>query len=447
VPIPGNQVLEVEPVLEEPRKSIGSLPSSAPAGPGGTVAVTAFGIATMVTVAFDSVARNLALPQILDSLGMSVTEGGAIFGAAFVVTFLANTAIGPVSDRLGRKRALQLALLAAGLFSGLTAFVTSPWQYAVIGALAGCCLVVQTPLLVIVGEVVGPRSRSLAMAVVIGSFSGGSLIVGVVAAVLLPSGHWRVLFLFAFAPLVLLVISQFAIREPRRAEEAVAVKHGRVVEPTQLTHKIDVDKARQGELKQLFAPDLRRQTLVTSSGGLLMNLSTGFVLALTATYFELYYHLPVWSVGLSVSIEATAALAGSVVVGLLGGRYPARNLLVGFSIAGAIAVGLMAVPGDIAWAWAMMACFGFFGQGALGAWSRYQVESFPTRVRGTASGFVNGFFFLGNAVAPAAFGALIDAGLFPVTALAAAVLAGGGALILLLGRKQGVGRELEELIT
>jgi hypothetical protein len=48
-------------------------------------------------------------------------------------------------------------------------------------------------------------------------------------------------------------------------------------------------------------------------------------------------------------------------------------------------------------------------------------------------------FFLGNAVAPAAFGALIGARLFPVTALAA------GALVFLLGRKHAIGRELEEL--
>jgi MFS family permease len=409
--------------------------------------VTVFGIVALITAAFDSVARNLALPQILQSLHMSVAAGGAVFGAAFVVTFAFNAVIGPTMDRLGRKRALQIALLGAGLFSGLTAFVTQSWQFAVIGALAGSCLVVQTPMLVIVGEEVKPRNRGLAMALVIGSFSGGSLIVGLAAAALLPGGHWRVLFLLAFSPLVLLVVSQFVIREPARAAEAARVKKGLVRDSAELRHEIDMDKARRGELRQLFAPDLRRQTIVTSAGGLLMNLSTGFVLALTATYFELYYHLPVWSVGLSVSIEAAAAICGSLVVGLLGNRRSARDLLVTFSFVGAIAVGLMAVKGDIAWAWALMACFGFFGQGALGAWNRYQVESFPTRVRGTASGVVTGFFFLGNAVAPAAFGVLIDARLFAHTAVAAAVLTAAGSLVILLGRNQPAGRELEELMT
>jgi MFS family permease len=47
-----------------------------------------------------------------------------IFSAAFIVTALLNVVIGPVMDRMGRKRALQLVLLAAGMSSGLTAFVT-----------------------------------------------------------------------------------------------------------------------------------------------------------------------------------------------------------------------------------------------------------------------------------------------------------------------------------
>lgn len=425
--------------------SVGHGGSSRPTGR--ALVVAGFGVAAVVTAAFDSVARNVALPQIMASLGMSVTAGGAIFSAAFFVTFLGSVAIGPVMDRFGRKRALQVALLAAGLFSGLTAFVTTGWQYAVIGALAGCTLLVQTPMLVIVGEVVEARRRSLIMALVIGSFSVGSLIVGLAGAALLPGGHWRVLFLFTFAPLVLLVLSEFLIGEPERSDEAVRVKRGALRDPSELMHEIDIEKARRSELKQLFAPDLRRQTIVTSLGGLLFNLNTGFVLALSATYFELYYGLPVWSIGLSVSVEAAAAILGSVVVGLLGRRYAARDLMACFILVGAVAVALMGVRGGIGWAWTMMAGFGFFGQGALGAWSRYQVESFPTRVRGTASGFVTGIFFVGNAVAPALFGLLIDARLFAVTAVAAAVLSAVGGLVLLLGRKYAAGRELEELIT
>lgn len=435
-------------MLDEQRSSTDRERSGRPdVGTRQGVAVTTFGIAALVAAAFDSVARNLALPQVTRALGMNISQGGAIFSAAFVVTFLANLAIGPIMDRVGRKRALQLTLLGAGLFSGLTSVVVLPWQYAIIGALAGVTLVVQTPLLVMVGEEVTPRRRSLAMALVQGSFSGGTLIVGIVGALLLPGGHWRVLFVLAFAPLILLVISQFVIREPERAREAVAVRRGTLGTTTQLAHRIDVDKARQGVLRQMLGPDLRRQTIVTSSAGLLMNLSTGFVLALTATYFELYYQLPVWSVGISLSIEAVAALSGCLVIGLIGNRYPARNLVAGFTLVGALAVGLMAFRGNIAWAWLLMGCFGFFGQGSHGAWSRYQVEAFPTRIRGSAAGVINGFFFLGNAVAPAVFGALIDARLFSVTALVAGVLTAAGALLLLLGRRQETGRELEELTT
>jgi MFS family permease len=251
-------------------------------------AVTMFGVVAMVTVAFDSVARNLALPQILRSLDMSVAFGGLVFSAAFVVTALLNLIIGPAMDRVGRKRALQLALLAAGTFSGLTAFVTASWQYAIIGALSGSCLVVMTPMLVIVGEEVTPRRRGLALALVTGSFSVGTLLVGAVGAILLPGGHWRLLFLLTFVPLLLLVLSPLFIREPARAAEAARVRKAAVTGPAEPQHDIGVAHTQQSPWRQLLAPDLRRQTIVTSVGGLLMNLSTGFVLALSATYFEAY---------------------------------------------------------------------------------------------------------------------------------------------------------------
>jgi MFS family permease len=432
-------------MLEETDEGIGSPPRTSSRTRGRGSVVTTFGTVAMITVAFDSVARNLALPQILRSLGMSVTVGGLVFSAAFVATALFNVGIGPVMDRVGRKRALQLALLAAGTFSGLTAFVTTSWQYAIIGVLAGSCLVVLTPMGVIVGEEVTPRRRGLALALVTGSFSVGTLIVGVVGSILLPGGHWRLLFLLSFAPLLLLVLSPLFIREPPRAAEAARVRKGLVTETAELRHDIDITKARQAAWRQLIAPDLRRQAIVIATGGLLMNLSTGFVLALTATYFELYYHLPVKAISLSLSIEAVAAITGNVVVGLLGHRFPARTLLVGFGFLGAVAVGLMAIKGDVAWAWVTMACFGFFGQGGLAAWARYGVESFPTRVRGSAAGFGNAFFFVGNAIAPAAFGALIGAELFSVTALTAGALSAVGALVMLFGSNHSAGRELEEL--
>jgi MFS family permease len=431
----------------EPSRQVGVVP---PAGSATTAvtatratAVTVFGVLAVGTAAFDSIARNLALPDIIKAVHISVGTASDLFAVAFAVTFIGNQVIGPLMDRIGRKRAYQLTLLAAGATSGLTAFVTNAWGYGVIAALAGCCLVVETPALVIVGEDSPRQARSFLMAMVQGAFSGGSLIVGVVGDALLPGGHWRELFLIAFAPLVLVVIGQFMLKEPVRAAEARRVKREGRAE--RLTFAVDVERARRSEWRQLFEPEVRRQTIVLCVGGFLINYAPVFILALSATYFELYDHLGIGPISLSVTLEGAGCIAGSLLLGVLSRWFSSRDLLITFVLGGAVVLSLFSLQGGAGQILVLMALYGFLGQGALGVWARYIVESYPTRMRGTASGFVMGFFFLGNTVAPIMFGDLIDAKLYVLAAALSAVISFVGGIVMFAGKRHAVGAELEEL--
>lgn len=407
--------------------------------------LTSLGALAVAASAFDSVARNLALPEILQSLHLSVGVGGDIFGAAFGMTAIWNWVIGPLADRSGRKRAFQVTLVAAGLFSGLTSVVTAQWEYGIIAVLAGTCLVVSTSAELLVAEEAPHRVRGLLMGIVIGAFSAGSLLVGVLGNILLPGGHWRILFVIAFFPLLLAGACEFLIREPGRSAELLRLRKSSSADVS-LTHRVNIEKARQATWRQLFAKDLRRQTIITSIGGFLVNFSTGFALALSATFFTLYDHLSIASISDSITIEAAAALTGGLLVGFLSDYISPRNLLVVFSLVGAVAIALMARHGGIGWMFFTMALFGFFGQGALGVWPRYIADSFPTRVRGTAQGFVaGGMFFLGLAIAPTMFGNMMGSGLFDATCFVAAGVAALGAVVLAFGRTIPVRTELEDI--
>jgi MFS family permease len=209
----------------------------------------------IVTASFDSVARTVALPLIVRELHMSVGLAGLVFSASFAVTALSTLALGPISDRLGRRTAILLALLAAALTSGATAFVTQSWQYVLVGAAAGTTLTVIGASQVLVVEEAPPAIRGLSVGVLTTGFAVGSFVVGLIGALILPSGHWRLLFYVAFAPAVVGVVAYLILREPRRAAEALAIKRGQAVETV---HQIDVERARQLEWRQIFAPDLRR---------------------------------------------------------------------------------------------------------------------------------------------------------------------------------------------
>jgi MFS family permease len=406
--------------------------------------VTVFGILAVGMAAFDSIARNLALPEIINAVHISIGTASNLFAAAFGVTFIGNQVIGPLMDRLGRKRAYQLTLLAAGLTSGLTAFVTNAWWYGVIATLAGCCLVVETPALVVVGEDSPRKARSFLMAMTQGAFSGGALIVGVVGDALLPGGHWRQLFLIAFAPLVLVVVGQFVLKEPVRAAEARRAKREDGT-GSGLTFAVDVERARRSEWRQLFEPEVRRQTIVLCVGGFFINYAPVFILALSATYFTVYDKIGIGDISLSVTMESAGCIAGTLLLGLLSRWFASRDLLITFILAGAVVLGLFSLKAGPAQILLLMTLYGFLGQGALGVWMRYIVESYPTRMRGTASGFVMGFFFLSNCAAPIMFGDLIDARQYVLAALLSAIISFVGGLIMLAGKRHAIGTELEEL--
>lgn len=410
---------------------------------GRAVTVTVFGIIASMMAAFDSISRNLAMPFVIKEFHLSVGTVSDLVALGFAVTFITSQIVGPLMDRIGRKRAFQIALLAAGVTSGLTAFVTNAWEFGVIAALSGTCLVAAAPVAVMVAEESPGKARSILMALVQGSFSGGSLVLGVVGTAVLPGGHWRMLFLIGFCPLVLLVLTQFFLREPPRSAEALRVKKEGAAGG--LTFGVDVDRARRSEWRQLFEPEVRRQTILLCVGGFLLNFSPIFILGLSATYFALYDHIAIGAISLGLTLEGAGAIVGAVLLGVLGQWFRTRDLLIVSAFAGAVILALFGIHAGAGQVLLLMTLYGFLGQGIIGIWGRYIAESYPTRMRGTASGFVMGFYFLSSVPAPVVFGALVGGGHFVLTAVLAGVIVAVGGLVLFLGQRHPVGVELEEL--
>lgn len=406
------------------------------------MSVTTVGVALS---AFDSIARNVALPLILHDLHITVAFGGLVFSASFLVTFLANLVLGQMMDRWGRKNTFLASLVFTALFSGLTAFVTQAWQFAVVGALAGVCLAVFPSAQVLVGEESPSHLRGLLMGIITGSFSFGAIVVGLLGSVVLPTGNWRLLFLIAFAPVIVAIVAVLTLQEPVRSQESQRIKKGGDPDAAAVTHRIDVEKARQSEWRQVFASDLRRQSLVLLIAGFLLNFGTGLVLTLGVTFFISYDHLGIGQASLAITIESLMAFLGGIALGRIGDYLPARNVLIVVSLVGAGVLMLLAIPAGVGLVFAVMAVFGFCGQGVLACWLRYVTESFPTRARGTGVMLVEGTFFLGLAFAPTLFGSLMGAGLFAATAIVAGVIMGVGALVLLAGTTFPPRKELEEI--
>jgi len=73
---------------------------------------------------------GVAAPRLVAEFGLSAAQSGVIFSAATMGTVRGCCLGGRIADFVGRKRALNIALLMFGAFSLLTALAGSaPWLF------------------------------------------------------------------------------------------------------------------------------------------------------------------------------------------------------------------------------------------------------------------------------------------------------------------------------
>lgn len=394
---------------------------------------------------FDSIARSVSAPVIVDDLHISVTFVTVVHSLSYLITAGFNLMLGWVMQRWGRKAAFVLVLAATSITSGATAFVAGAWTYAVVGTIAGVCLSTQGPAGLLVGEETPAKRRGLYLGIMGASFPVGSAVISAVGAVILPTGNWRLLFYLTFLPIVLAGVAMFALREPARSQDAIKVARGEAADPDAVADVIDVAKARKNAWVQAFGPDIRKQTILLMITAFLLNTNQSMGLTLGAIFFTKYHHLPVGLASLVVSVMSIGSIVGAVLVGRIGDRVNPRNLLVVCVIVGAVGIMGFAIPGGAAVVFPTVILYGVVGMGSNGVWGRYMIESFPTRVRPTCVQFVHSSWFLNGVVIPPLLAMLIDAHEDAYAALLSGVLSIIGALLLLACRSFPPQKELEEL--
>lgn len=394
---------------------------------------------------FDSIARSVSAPVIVDDLHISVTFVTVVHSLSYLITAGFNQVLGWVMQRWGRKAAFVLVLAVTAITSGMTAFVAGAWTYAVVGTIAGVCLSTQGPAGLLVGEETPAKRRGLFLGILGAAFPVGSATISMVGALVLPSGNWRLLFYLTFLPIVLAAVAAFALREPPRSEDARKVMQGEAADPQVVGNVIDVEKARKPSWAQAFGPDIRKQTILLMATAFLLNTNQSMGLTLGAIFFTRYHHLPVGTASLAVSVMSVGSIVGAVLIGRAGDFLNPRNLLVICTTVGALGIMGFAIPGGAAVVFPVVILYGLVGMGTIGVWGRYLVESFPTRVRPTCVQLVHSTWFLNGVVIPPLLAMLIDAHEDAYAALLSGALSIIGAGLLLACRSFPPQQELEDI--
>lgn len=399
------------------------------------------------------------VPVIAPVFNWSFTDVGIIFTAISLGTILTSLTVGPMTDYLGRRKALALAVLGGALSSGLiplAAYLNGTFAKVYIIAirsLSGYAISAQAINATYLNEMYGPKRRGLLYSFVQGGFTVGALLAAASALFLLPLIGWNQLFLIGSLPVFLIILAVGRLPESSRFLHLKGIREAqrrgdeKRVQELRRIYEVDAEKAKKFTYRQLFGPDLRRHTL---------SLTTAFTLQWFVTAIFQILATTVLSVGKEISLAssfewliATNLLSypSYLLFGYLGDFVPRRDLVIFCWLTSGVGyVSMLFLQGF--WPVVLAYTVGYFFQaGAFAPMFSYMAESFPTRTRGTGAIFVSSISQVGAVTAFGMFSAFTASGFSIATA---ALFAGGipallSSLSLLGARRIPPRTELERI--
>ncbi len=403
----------------------------------------------------------LTIPNITKSLGLSSTQVGAlvffIYGGEFLITMFAGYAM----DRLGRKLVWQFNLAGTAIFTGLTYFVANYTELVIIRTIAGSFAVAEFAMAaVLVSEQTPARARGFLYSVVNGGYALGVLLASAVYSLVIGLG-WREVFAFGVIPIVVLIFARRWLRESKRWEHMKEVKEAKQEGDEQTVREkadrydIDLEEVDQPTVKQLLSTAglVRRQLL------LLTGVWFFYASAYVATNVYITYwltHYAGWSGGEAATLLLVAGGIGFffyVIGGALGELYGRKEIMT--------AAGVTVAPLNLIFYFVsfhnkhfsivVFIVWFFIFQATNGVWSGagqgYWPESFPTRVRGTAVGWLGAMFAAGNLVGAGIWTIMIGSAGPTATWLVVGVGLAIGQYLTFALKHIDPNQELEEVVT
>ncbi len=401
----------------------------------------------------------VALPTISKSLHMSQTQVGLLGFCVYAAMFVLSLAVGYSMDRFGRKVMWQVALVGAALFTGLTYFVHSFAALVVVRALASGLANSELAIsITLVNEQMPPARRGFLYSIVQGGWPLGVLLA---AAVFLGLNgglglDWHVVFLFGVIPLLMVIVGRRWVRPGERYQHIQEIKEAKSsgdqqrVEKLLQEYDVAVDEIEEVTVRQLFGEPgwVRSQLIRTSVVWVLY--SSAFVA--TNTYIvDWLTKYRSFSNGKAEALLLVASALGFffyLIGGALGERFGRQRVLIASAAAATVLTfGFYFV--HAIWAiWLLYICV---YQVTNGTWSgtgyAYWAESFPTRVRGTAVGWLGAMFTAGLIIGSGIWTALIGS----EGARTMLIVGGGFAVLQLISSFMlpaiRPGQELEDVAT
>src|SRR6201987_220585 len=359
---------------------------------------------------FDTQAIGFVAPALAREWGVTKVALGPVFSAGLFGLMIGALLLGPLADRVGRKKIIIVSTVAFGLGALVTTLVQDVSSLIVIRFLTGLGLGGAMPNAIALTSEFNPRRRRATMVMIMFcGFSVGAALGGLLAAAMVPHYGWRSVFLVGgIAPLIMVPILLLRLPESvrflaltrgvdaRGGQLLLLVNPGAVFAPA-TRFIVDEPKLSGIPVKHLFTSGRTVPTLL---------LWVVFFMSLLDLYF-LSNWLPTVLNDFGASLSQAAVIGsmlqiggvvGTVALGSVIDRFSFRALALVY-FAAVFAVGATGQLGHSA-VFVTVAIFaaGFCIVGGQNATNALAAGYYPTSVRATGGGWALGIGRVGPIV-------------------------------------------------
>ncbi|MET7762827.1 MFS transporter [Streptomyces sp. NPDC005336] len=386
---------------------------------------------------YDYTLFGTLLPKIAEDFGWSPAQATTVTTWVTVGTFIVALSVGPLLDRVGRKRALVVTIIGAALSSGFTGLAAGALSMVVIRAFSGFGYSEELVNTVYLNEMYGKaRRRGFMYSFVQSGWPVGALASAGLTALLLPVVGWRWCFVLAMVPSILVALAATRLPESPAFAALTEVRRlradGQKAEADALAAEVGLTVSGEAKatLRDVFAPGLRRHTVCLSLAWLFNWMAIQVFSVLGTTVLTQGKHVSFDSALLVLVLANAVGFAGYLFHGWVGDRFNRRStIIVGWTV-GAVLTGVMLLgPSNSAFVISLYALSLFFLTGPYAALLFYMGESFPAQVRGLGPNVAHTMGPVGAIVGSALLSVLLGAGMSMVTA----ALIAGSAFMLASG--------------
>lgn len=387
------------------------------------------GICTLLNAldGYDVLAISFASNQITDEFQLSGLALGLLMSSALVGMALGALFLGPVADRIGRRKMTIIAVIMniAGLL--LSATAGSAVQLGIWRILTGLGIggiLVGTN--VISAEFASRKRRGLAIGIYAAGYGIGASLGGTAMVGLINAFGWRSVFLAGgIVTALALVIVVFLLpespsflysRRPAGAQQRIDT----IAKRLGYSGKYDLDAVPQPTAAEsktsiwdLFSRENRRVTFVVWTAFFVIMFAFYFVNSWTPRLMTATGLSETLSMFVTVALTLGGAI-GSVSFGLFTARWSTRTVLTGFTVLASILMIIFIFTTQILVLVLLLGLLvGVFINGCIAGLYVLTPQSYSAALRSTGAGWAIGIGRIGAIIAPTATGALQDNGWSP----------------------------------